>query len=47
MIMKVTILVLLSLAVLTGCASKHGAGDMSDKEYNRQNQAAEKSLNSL
>jgi len=45
--MKVTILVLLSLAVLAGCTPKHGAGDMSDKEYNRQNDAAEKSLDSL
>ena len=45
--MRVTVLALLSLAILAGCAPKHGAGNMSDKEYDRQNKAAEKSLNSL
>jgi len=41
--MKVIVLVIITLAVFAGCASK----EFDQKSYERQNRAAEKSLRSL
>lgn len=41
--MKTVLLVIISLLLMGGCASK----EFDQKSYDRQNQAAEKSLNSL
>jgi len=44
---KIIILALLGLAILSGCASKSDQGSFDQKSYDRQNNAAEKSQNSL
>ena len=41
--MKTVLLTVMSMVILAGCASK----EFDQKSYDRQNQAAEKSLNNL